>query len=77
MKLEKKKKEKLRAGESVFGMDIARYHFYLFNILTEETVEILYSRENFRKMIELIVEQKWTVPGNISDGEFLERNVIP
>lgn len=52
---------------------IADMTFKIMNILSEETLELKYDEESFRKVVEILLNNKFHHEAIISDVEFLER----
>lgn len=51
------------------------YHYYIFNIITDEILELDGNLESLKEMIEYLIHYKYYSSSVISDKEFLESNL--
>ena len=58
--------------EKVIVSDTKTYHYYLYNILTDEQYEITFDFDNLQLMMEHILDQKYFNNFEISDEQFIE-----
>lgn len=52
------------------------YHYYLYNILTDELIEISCIYEKLKEMIKYIIEQKYYTKNKKTDIEFMENTKV-